>query len=325
MSIDSNIKQFTTPEQCSNGGKNRASKLSPERRKEIATIASHSRKCIDNIPVASHFGKIKIGDHELVCAVLQDGRSVITESSIYKLFGISRGGRNKTINADLPRFLNSNNLQEYIPSDLRGGALTFNIYLPKNGGKAHAYEAEKIPLILNVYRNALLEGKLSPSQKPLALSAEIISVALMKTGIISLIHEATGYQDFRDKNELQRLFNSFIAKDLQPYLVKFPIDFFNHMKRFYGLEHMKKNPPFFGHLINRWVYDEISPELKPELQKKNPVTDKGHRKYQHHRFLTQEIGCPVLEKQVSKLITLMSASDTKEDFEILLEKSNRGN
>ena len=81
-----------------------------------------------------------------------------------------------------------------------------------------------------------------------------------------------------------------------------------------------KNPLFFGHLINRWVYDELSPEIRPELKRLNPPID-GKRKHCHHQFLTPDIGCPALDKQIMKVTTLLSVSDSKEDFEGLLEKS----
>src|SRR5689334_4093221 len=94
------------------GGIARSKALTAEQRKEIALHSSHSRKCYDGIPKASHYGKLNIGDIEITCAVLEDGRSVITESSLFKLFGMRRGGRKKKIGgAQMPRFLSSNNLE----------------------------------------------------------------------------------------------------------------------------------------------------------------------------------------------------------------------
>jgi P63C domain len=323
MSNDIINKQFTTPEQCSNGGKNRASKLSAERRKEIATKASHSRKSYDGIPKATHYGTLNIGDHEIACAVLEDGRSIITESSLFRLLGMKKGGRTKLQNGDqIPRFLSSKNLQTYIPNTLRGGAESFDVLLPK-GGIAYAWEASKIPEILKVYLEARRDGILTIPQMAIAATAEIINIALAKTGLISLIHECTGYQKQREASTLQQLFSAFIAKELQPYVKRFPSEFFSNLKRIYGFDSMKKNPQFFGCLINKWVYKELSSEIHEELKRINPVTEAGHRKHRHHQLLTQDIGCPALEKQITKVITLMSVSDTKEDFEKLLERSKK--
>jgi hypothetical protein len=312
-------KKLATQEDCSKGGKTRAKNLSPERRRQIAIDASHSRKPLKNLPKATHFGKINIADNEIICAVLENRESVITETSLFKLFGINRGGRKKVGEANMPRFLSSNNLQKYLSDDLRGGAESFRIMLPK-GGMAYAFKAETVPKILKVYLDARREGSLRASQEPLAMTAEIILTALSQTGIISLIHEVTGYQEFRDKNELQNLFSKFIAVELQPWVKRFPDEFFIHLKRMYGLQGMKKNPRFFGHLVNRYVYGEISGEVLEELKRKNPL-EEGTRKARHHQFLTDDVGCPALHKQLVKVTTLMSVSDSKEEFEKLLEKS----
>ena len=320
MSSDSIYKGFTTQEQRSNGGKNRASNLSPERRREIAIKASHSRNCMKDTPKASHFGKMNFGNIEISCAVLEDGRSVVTENSIFDLLGMSKGGRKIRGGAQMPRFLHANNLQAYIPATLRGGAESFNFIMPQ-GGFAYGYEAAKVTQILNVYLKARRDNILTPNQMAIAATAEIIMSALGELGLTALIHEAVGYQKNRENDALQKLFTAFIAKELQPYVSKFPDEFFNQMKRMYGLQHIKKTPSFFGHNINRWIYDEISEKLTPELQRLNPITEKGYRKHKHHQLLTKEIGCPILEKQLLKITTLMSVSDTKEQFEELFNRN----
>jgi hypothetical protein len=320
--MSENITKDSTLQELSYlGGKARAQSLSAEKRREIALKANHSKKCYQGIPKAKHYGKLYFGEKEIVCAVLDDGRSVISERSFFNLLGMKAGGRKNKQGAKIPRFLSSNNLQAYIPEELRGGAQSFDIVLPQGGGKAYAYEAEKIPLILKVYLEARRDGVLHPSQLALAATAEIITLALAQTGIIALIHEATGYQKEREKDDLQKLFKAFIAKELQPWVKRFPNEFFSHLKRMYGLEEMKKNPKFFGHLINKWVYKELSSEIYDELRRVNPKTETSNRKHRHHQLLTNDIGCPALEKQIQKVVTLMSVSDSKEDFERLLEKS----
>lgn len=325
MSENIASKQFTTPEQCSNGGKARAAKLSPERRREIAIKASQSRKCLKDVPKATHYGKLRFGDIEVDCAVLEDGRSIITETSLFSLFGMRRKGRVKiegSENVEFPRFLNSKSLQEHIPDCLRGRTASFDICLPK-GGKAYAYDANTVTQILKVYYNAHKAGSLQKNQIPIAITAEIILMALADTGLVALIHESTGFQKEREIDALQQLFSKFIAKELQPWVRRFPATFFDHMKRMYSLAEMKRTPAFVGHLINRWIYAELSPEIHEELKRLNPVTEAGHRKHRHHQFLTQDIGCPALDRQIQKVITLMSVSDCREDFERLLERSKQ--
>ena len=323
MSFNNNTNPLATQEDCSKGGKSRAANLSPERRKEIAINASHSRSCMKGIPKAKHSGILHIGDIKISCAVLDNGKRVITQTSMNTTLG--RKGKNaSTHNPEtaliLPNFLSPDNLKQFIDSEL-GVLANPLVFLYKTSGKAYGFDATLLPKVCDVYLKAREMGVLLPSQKHIAERCEILVRALAQVGIIALVDECSGFQKEREKDELQKLFSAFIAKELQPWVSRFPSEFFCQLKRMYGLEQMKKNPPFFGHLINRWVYDEISEELRPQLKKLNPVTEKGHRKHCHHQFLTQNVGCPALEKQIMKVTTLMSVSDSKEDFEILLEKS----
>lgn len=316
--------QFTTLEECSRGGKSRAAKLSPERRKEIAILASHSRKCVKamDIPKATHSGEMILGGIKISCAVLENGRRVITQRSMDSSLG--RKDKKGSITTSegavlLPSFLAPSNLKPFIDAELE---MLINpvIFLHKNSGKAHGYDATLLPKVCNVYLKAREMGCLTPSQKTIADRCEILVRALAEVGIISLVDENTGFQKEREKDELQKLFSSFIAKELQPWTKRFPSEFFDHLKRMYGIEEMKKTPRHFGHFINRVVYNELSPEIHEELKRLNPVQESGNRKHPHHQLLTPNIGCPALEKQIMKVTTLLSVSDTKEDFEKFFEK-----
>ncbi len=53
----------------------RAKKLSPDQRSEIAKTAAAARW---GLPKASHFGTIAVGNVEIPCFVLEDGRRVIS-------------------------------------------------------------------------------------------------------------------------------------------------------------------------------------------------------------------------------------------------------
>ena len=95
MSKDIIKDPLTITQVSSMGGKKRAQSLSAERRKEIAIKASYSRNCLNQMPKATHQGKIIIGDISLDCAVLDNGKRVITESSAFKVIGRQRKGRKK--------------------------------------------------------------------------------------------------------------------------------------------------------------------------------------------------------------------------------------
>jgi len=52
----------------------------------------------------------------------------------------------------------------------------------------------------------------------------------------------------------------------------------------------------------------------------NPRTESGHRKRRHHQHLTRDIGHPALAEYLGKVIPLMRACSTWEEFERRLNK-----
>jgi hypothetical protein len=69
---------------------------------------------------ATHQGKLKIGDKELNCAVLEDGTRVLYRSAIFKAFDRPSRGKIKVGSrvTNMPSFLDANNLQPFISNEL---------------------------------------------------------------------------------------------------------------------------------------------------------------------------------------------------------------
>lgn len=319
MSKDTNF--IITHQVRSKAGKSAASNMTPEQRKERAIKGALGRKSVRDLPKATHEGELFIGNKAISCAVLENGRRVISESSMFSILERKKQGR-KSKAIELPAFLSADNLKPLIPSDLLKGS-TIIQFAGKTGKKCYGYEATFIPQICKIYLDARNLGVLTKNQLPTVRTCEIILHSLASVGITSLIDEATGFQEVREKNELQKLFEKFIAKELRPWTKRFPYEFFENLKRMYGLEHLKGNPSFFGHLINNYVYGEISPEILEELKKKNPINESGYRSNRHHQLLTEDIGCDALKKQIVKVNTLLSVTDNIEDFKVLYEKTKR--
>lgn len=324
---DSNKIPLTRQEVGIIGGNAASAKMTSAQKKARAIKATSSRKCMQKYPKASHYGEMKIGDISISCAVLQDGTRVISETSVFSILGKSRGGRKVkglelSSGEHLPAFLSNSNLIPFIPKHLMDAREKIVFIHPKNG-KSYGHKAESIPDICKVFIDAKDAGALRKSQIPFANQCQVIVQALAKTGIIALVDSASGYEKERENDELQKLFSKFIAQEIQPWIKRFPPEFFENLKKMYGLEHLKGNPSFAGHLINKFIYNELSPEIHEELKRRNPVNEKGYRNSRHHQLLTHDIGCPALEKQIAKVNTLMSVSDSKEQFDLLYEKTRK--
>src|SRR5258708_5928901 len=104
------------------GGNARAEVLSPDARREIARKAATARwsKAVE-IPKATHEGTVTIGDLEIPCAVLEDGRRVLTQSGFMRALGRARQAKGRAYydgDVNMPAFLTAKNLKPFISKEL---------------------------------------------------------------------------------------------------------------------------------------------------------------------------------------------------------------
>jgi hypothetical protein len=285
------------------GGKARAASLSRRRKSEIGKTGADVRWAGSNKPLkAIADGEIEVGNRLFACAVLPDERRVLSERAFSRGIGAKRGGshwarkRSDPHGAYLPVFLSANNLKPFISMDLAAALSEPILYLTTSGQRAHGIEAERIPQVLDVWLKARAAGALTEPQKKFAEIAEILMRSFAQTAIVALIDEATGYQDVRAKNALARILETYIAKELRPWIRTFPASFFKQMCRLKGIPFRDdfKFPPYFGHVVNDVVYKRLAPGVLRELQVRNPVVATGRRRHKHHQLLTENVGNPRL-------------------------------
>jgi len=278
---------------------------------------------------ATHFGKITIGEKELTCAVLEDGTRILSSTAMFKAFDKVRKGKSKEENrvTNMPSFIDANNLKPYIDKAFTEGTEFSIKYIAKNKSILNGYKAEILPIVCDVYLQARQDSVLTPNQKPTALAAEILIRSLSKIGIISLIDEATGYQEERERDELQKLLSLYVREEFLPWTRRFPLDFYKEMFRLKGWEYKgNAKSPLVGQYTNKFVYDVLPEMVLDELRNKNPLVknksneNKFYRKYKFHQFLTENIGISHLDKHLASVITIMKLSDNWEHFESLFNR-----
>lgn len=304
------------------GGKILAEKMTPAERKAKSMVMVEAKKMRKEMPKAEYKGEIKIGDIVLSCAVLADGRRVISEHAINSILGPS-GGKNyrlrsaqKEGNGPMPLFIASKPLKPFVLEAFSEADLSPIQYLDKD--KVYlGYSATILPKVCEVWLKARDTNALQPSQLSKALKAEILMRGLAHIGIIALVDEATGYQKDREKDALAKILEAFVAKELQPYLKTFPAEYYENLFRIYGLEFPPQNkrpqwrPAFFGKITNNVIYERLAPELLPELKK---AASKIEKKTKLHQWLTNNIGHPKLREHLASIVTLLKLSKTPEDF-----------
>ena len=180
---------------------------------------------------------------------------------------------------------------------------------------AFGYPATLLADICEAVLGARQAGTLSATQAAIANQCEILVRGFARVGIIALVDEATGYQRFRSKDDLAKILEAFVAKELQPYVRAFPAEFYEEMFRLRGLTYPPKNPNFrpqyFGVLTNDIVYERLAPGLLDELKRQ---AKKDEKKAHLHRRLTLEVGNPKLREHLASVVTAMKLSRNYEDF-----------
>lgn len=304
-------------------GKATAAMMTSEERIERAKAGAAKRAELAAIPKATHRGELKIGEVSLLCAVLEDGRRVLGEHSVINAIttsGASGASKRRRIveeendRPQTPLFLASNRLTPYITKEMWDGPLNKIAYNDK-GKILYGYDASVLPVVCEVWLKARDANVLQRQQLPKAARADILMRGLAHVGIAALVDEATGYEKDKAKNELAKILEAFVAKELQPWLKTFPDEFYQNVFRIYNLPYPpEKNnfrPSFIGRLTNEVIYERIAPELLPELKKE---ASKLKRKARLHQFLTSDIGHPKLREHLASVITLLKLSRTPDDF-----------
>jgi len=308
------------------GGKARAEKLSPEKRKDIAQAAAEARWGMEQ---ATHSGVLKIGNMEFPCSVLSNGTRILTQSDFMEGMGMYYSGwvaKNKPENqaADVPHFLSFKSLQPFISKHLGDLQSIVVKYKTERGAVAHGIKAEIIPKLCEVWLDADEEKKLGERQKQIAARAKIMIRALAHVGIVALVDEATGYQDVRNKEALRAILDAFLRQELAAWAKRFPDDFYKEMFRLRGWQWNKlsgKRPILVGKLTNDLVYERLAPSLLEELEQRNPKDEKGRRKTTHHQWLTEDVGHPALAQHLHAVVGLMRASTTWQQFHDMLDRA----
>jgi hypothetical protein len=305
------------------GGINRMKQLTIEERSDLGKRAYLEKIC-PSIPRATHTGTLRIGDQEIECAVLSDGRRVLSARSIWKIMGRCKPSGNdlrKARGDQVPVFLTANNLKPFIPKDVRG-AIDPIIYKYKGCPRITGYECSMLPLACDSYLGARKAGVLTHDQKDLADQCEIIMRGLAKTGLVALIDECTGYQEVRDRRALQAILDDYLLKEFAEWSKRFPTSFYEQIFRLNNWKFQEisaKKPMIIGKYTNDVVYSRLLPGLVEELQNRNPKNELGYRPVKNHQYLS-EIGNVDLERHISATIALMKCCADWKEFKGLIDK-----
>lgn len=302
------------------GGKARMANLSPEERKKIATKAAKAKAELAKLPRATHFGSLPFGDN-LQCFVLNDGRRVISGRGMTEAIGMKGRGPGVVRIADhkLIRAYGDPKLIDAISNPIK-----FVGKNPKgNSETSDGFEAEVLGQVCEAILTARDNGLLVTEQDyRYAQHADALMRGFARVGLVALIDEATGYQNDRNRDELAKILEAFVTRELRPWVPTFPPEFYERLYKLYNLpwppEKANARPSFFGHITNNVIYDRLAPSLLPELK---AAASKAEKRARLHQFLTEDIGHPALRAHLHSIITLLRIAKSPEHFFSMVDEA----
>jgi hypothetical protein len=297
--------------------KARAQSLTPSRRSEIARTAALAKW---QPALIAKYGAedrpLRIGDIVIPCYVLEDGTRVLAQRGLQGGIGLSTGG-GKSGARRIPELMQG--LSEK-GIDVRGLVARANSpirFIPPHGGNpADGYEATILPDLCAVIIDAHQQGKLGKNREHLARRAAQLQHGFATVGIIALVDEATGYQDFRPRDALARILERFVAKELRPWVKTFPAEFYKQIFRLNGWAYSENcpRPGVVGHWTNNIVYKRLAPGVWEELKRLTPKTPTGRYKNKLFQRLTDDFGHPKLREHLTGVVMLMKYSPNWQTF-----------
>lgn len=256
---------------------------------------------------------LKIGNLSLPCYVLEDGTRVFSGRGIQRVLGSeSQSGQ------WLSSFINKGQIATYFDAGENSVKKKINapikFYRNDAGGSqpiTYGYEVTILVDICSAIIDANRAGDFNDEK--IVRNADIVIRAVAKVGIIALVDEVTGYDKAKEraKDELQKFFAVFLYDEAAKWVKTFNDQFFEDL---YRMRHWNwgktaKRPGVVGTWINDIVYERIAPAVYEEIKRRNPKNEKGHRKYKHHQFLTDEVGKPKLLQHLEALHAIAVISD----------------
>lgn len=307
------------------GGHARAQALTKEERKASARRAAMARWSAD-LPQALYEGSVRIGETEILAAVLPNGKRLLSQATFLRALGRSRSpkagtGIFSTVDG-LPFFLQAEQLSPFLNEEIRMSTTPI-AYLSKTGRRMVGYDAELLPMVCEIYlrfRDAL-EGKVPRNYAHIVTACDMLMRGLARVGIIALVDEATGYQEVRDRLALQEILDQYLRKEFAAWAKRFPDEFYQEIFRLRGWERKDtgtKRSHAVAHYTNDLVYARLAPALLEELQARNPRDERGRRKSKHHQWLTDDVGHPALAQHLYAVLGFMRASSSWQQFITLL-------
>jgi len=234
-----------------------------------------------------------------------------------------------TVIDGMPPFLAADNLKPFISDRLRESTTPI-VFRDEAGARSVGYEASLLPMVCEVYRNLNDQfhagGKPIPSKQAHIIAAcDLLEHGLAKVGgIVALIDKVTGYQAAQSKEKLIEILETSVAKELRPWIRRFPDEFFLELSHLQGNEFKpgsNQGPAEVAKFINEYIYKQLPPDVVSELCDSSPIIEKRYRRLKRLHSLIAKTGNRYLDQQINIVTTLLKIARNKAEFENLFNRA----
>lgn len=270
------------------------------------------------IPKETHTGELNLGGVKIRCSVLDTGQRLVSLRATVGALGYRTS-------PSVKKSVSSNSLENYLPANIlsfidRGSRSVLKLvkYCPilddgEYGQPLWGVRAEALPEVLKAINRADKAGALTKAQLPLARAADILTTALVGVAIVALVDKKTGYEEIADRDTLERILNRYIAKELQPWMKRFPDEFYTEIARLKGWQFnilAQEKPGIVGKYTNDLIYERLAPGVLEKLQELTPRNEQGKLKQKLHQRLTPDAGVRELDHHLVRIVMLMKDSSS---------------
>jgi len=275
---------------------------------------------------ATHSGERDVGGILIPVFNLSDGSRVLSERGFLACIG-AKGRGNTSSGHRVGRILSAPFFKAFFSKAFLVDIQSPISFLSEQNSKSFGYSVETLHQFCIGFTKAKDAGALrTEAQNRYAENCQRILYAFADLGLKAWVDEATGFQQERARDALQKILDKYISDDAAKWSKTFPDEFYQEIFRLkdwaYNDETVKKKPSVVGHYTNDIVYSRLAPNILDELRRKNPVIDtKGNRERKHHQWLSRNHGHPALGKHIENVIFLMKSHTKWDSFYRALKRA----
>ena len=320
----SDDKKYDAPVKLDMGFNEAMTRIAKTKPEELGVDNIEGKEII--LPKASHTGEREIGGLAIHVYNLNDDRRVLSERGFLACIGAK--GRGSSNGHRVAKIIGEPVFKAYFSKGFLMDIKNPIKFLNQSARPSYGYTVETLNEFCIGFSKAKNGGALRTKvQMRYAEQCERMIYAFAEVGLKAWVDEATGYQQERARDALQKILEKYLDDDAAQWSKAFPDEFYEEIFRLkkwkFNDKTIKKKPSVVGHYTNDIVYSRLAPGILDKLREKNPVINqKGGRNNKHHQWLTRDHGHPALGKHIDNVTFLMKSHTTWDSFYRALQRAS---